>query len=410
MSRKFNNLKNKKVAIICPTLSRGGAERIVGLLSKQLEDHVDELIIFLFNSKEITYSYSGKIIDLNFDDSTTRSKFRFVNKLNKIIAYFKLLFRLRSEKKKNNIDISISFMDTPNILNILSKKKDKVILSVRVNKSVQRVKHDISLSKKIEMILMKILYRYSNKIIAISEGVRHDLVKNFKVNSTSVKTIYNFLDVADIQDKIDEELPMEHRDLFNNNDVIINVGRFEKQKNQINLIKSFREISERSPNARLVLLGKGTLENQIKSTINELELTDKVHLIPYTDNPFKYMSRSRLFILNSYYEGFGNVILEAMACGIPVISTDCKDGPREIISGIYRNDYNIEDVEIHKKGILIPLQDEENRNVNYVYKATHILMTDSKLREKIIREANHYLKNEFSNDEIKVQWLQEIMK
>lgn len=405
MSGKFEKLKNKRIAIICPTLSRGGAERIVGLLSKQLVDHVDDLFIFLFDSSEITYSYSGKVIDLDFDDSMNYSKCKLVNKLNKVIAYFKLLFKLRNEKKKNKIDVSISFMDTPNILNILSKKKEKVILSVRVNKSIQSIKHDISLSKKIEMFLMRRLYRYSNKIVAISEGVKHDLITNFNIEESLVKTIYNFLDVDDIKNKMNEELPIEYSHLFNDYDVIINVGRFEKQKNQINLVKEFKVVNEKFPNTRLVLVGKGTLENEIKTTICELDLIDKVHLITYTDNPFKYMSKARIFVLNSFYEGFGNVLLEAMVCGIPVISTDCKDGPREIISGEYIDNYNMNNIEKYKRGILIPLQNENTRSEYHLKNAIKLLMNDTQLAKKIVDEATYYIKNEYSNEEILEQWL-----
>jgi len=404
----LEELKKKRVAIICPTLSRGGAERIVGVLSKQIIDSVDNLYIFLFDSKEITYDYSGTLVDLRLGNYSTRSKIKIFNRAKTVIKYCKLLWKLRSEKKKYNIDISISFMDTPNILNILSRTKDKIVLSVRINKSVQNRKHNISLSRKIEILLMKLLYKYSNKIIAISEGVRRDLITNFNLKETLVTTIYNFIDIKEIVEKKDETIPNEQEDFFNNHDVIINVGRFELQKNQINLVEEFKIINDEFPNTRLALVGQGTLEDKIRAKIDELNISDKVLIISYTNNPFKYISKAKVFVLNSYYEGFGNVILEAMTCNVPVISTDCKSGPREIITGEFNYKDKMHEVEIYNRGILIPLQDKSEGEKHWLYKAIKILLNDSNLRNNIIKSASHYVMNEHSNEEIKKQWINEI--
>ena len=332
MNNEFGDLKKKKVAIICPTLSRGGAERVVGLLSKQIESSVEDIFLLLFNTDEITYDYGGKIIDLGFKKNFKISRYKLLNRIRTTKQYFKLLMEIRKQKKQLDIDVSISFMDTPNIINILSRVRDRIVLSVRINKSIQDNKHNIILSKKIEIILMKLLYKYSDRIIAASEGIKLDLLNNFNLKENLLTTIYNFTDVDNIIELKNKSIPDQYEYFFENHEVIINVGRFEYQKNQINLLEEFEMINREFENTRLVLIGQGTLENRIREKINELKISDKVLIIPYTTNPFMYINRTKIFVLNSYFEGYPNTLLEAMACGVPIISTDCKSGPREIIA------------------------------------------------------------------------------
>lgn len=405
---KRKDFEKNNVAIICPTLSRGGAERIVGYLSKHINPVADNLFIILFNAKEITYSYSGEIIDLDFDPDRRNLKNKFLNRILKVISYVKLIIKLKKIKKKYNINTSISFMDTPNIVNILSKTNEKIILSVRINKSIQSMFQKISFGRKIEILLMKVIYRFADKIVSISEGVKKDLILNFGLKEEKIDTIYNFIEIDEIEQKLSEPLSPELASFFNNHDVLINVGRFEKQKNQIHLIKKFKEINEKNTNTRLVLIGKGTLEKEILKEINTLNLEDKVIVLPYSNNPFKYIKHSKIFILNSLYEGFGNVILEAMVCNVPVISTNCKSGPSEIIAG----DVNLEgeniNVSYFSRGILIPVEKDSEviqDSANPLLIAVESILENEDLRNRLMFNGSKYVKTQYSNENLREKWL-----
>jgi glycosyltransferase involved in cell wall biosynthesis len=110
------------------------------------------------------------------------------------------------------------------------------------------------------------------------------------------------------------------------------VGRLNEQKDFPTLIRAFKIVYEKSKNARLIILGEGSEREHLMHLIKELGLVDIVSLPGFLQNPFSYMHRSQVFVLPSIHEGFGNVLVEAMACGCPVVSTDCPSGPREILN------------------------------------------------------------------------------
>jgi len=124
------------------------------------------------------------------------------------------------------------------------------------------------------------------------------------------------------------------------------------------LIRAFKLISDKDPKTRLVILGEGLLKNYFEKLISDLKLNNRVHLMGWKANPFKYMSKSFLFCFPSLSEGFGNVIVEALACGLPVISSDCLSGPREILAPGTRYKANkLKEPEYGEYGILMPLMD-----------------------------------------------------
>ena len=126
--------------------------------------------------------------------------------------------------------------------------------------------------------------------------------------------------------------------------IILMVGRLSKTKDQPTLFKALSLIVEKQP-ARLVIVGSGTEEHKLKKLADKLNLSKNILFLGFQDNPYKYMKKASVFVLSSLQEGFGNVIVEAMACGTPVVATDCKSGPSEIIQdGI--------------NGLLVPPQDQ----------------------------------------------------
>ncbi len=191
--------------------------------------------------------------------------------------------------------------------------------------------------------LIRALYRKADSVVALSEGVRKDMIETFGLSGQGIKVIYNSIDLDEIDSLADEpvgELPGGWT-----GPLILSAGRLVPQKNQELLIRAFRTVRD-GIDARLAILGTGPLEERLRRLSAELGLAEDVWFLGWKKNPFKYMRRASLFVLSSNYEGLGNVIIEALACRCPVVSTACPYGPDEILRE-------------GKGGILVPLGDAE---------------------------------------------------
>lgn len=172
-------------------------------------------------------------------------------------------------------------------------------------------------------------FNKNHGIIAVSQGVAQDLVTCFPIPFERVKVIYNPIVFPELFQKAEE--PVAHS-WFTSKEVpvILAAGRFEPQKAFLTLIKAFYELCKEI-NARLVILGDGKERGAMEALIAQLGLQERVSLLGFVLNPYPYMANADLFVLSSAWEGFGIVLVEAMAIGTPVVSTDCPFGPSEIL-------------------------------------------------------------------------------
>ena len=158
------------------------------------------------------------------------------------------------------------------------------------------------------------------------------------------------------------------------------MGRLTKQKGQWHLIRAFKKVKEKITNMKLIILGTGELEDYLKKLVVGLNLEKDVYFLGFQKNPFKFISKSKIHVFPSLYEGFPNALVEAMACEIPVISSDCKSGPREILAPETNIDVETKIIEYAKYGVLIPVC-----NDNY-YKAKDPLTNKEMILAKSIVE------------------------
>ena len=323
----------KKIIFLIPTLSQGGGERVVSELSLNLPDSIERIIV-LFD-KQISYPYKGKLICLNIPISNILPI--------RILYFFIALFRFKKIIKRERPDYTISFIRPANIINILSSRK----AVIRVDSFLS------STSGLIYKIFAKLFYNKASKIVCISKASAKDLVDNFRVEKKKIKTIYNPLNIKMVQNLALEPLESEYKKIFTK-PVIISIGRLTKEKNHLCLIKIFARVREVVNEAQLVILGTGELESKLKGVIEDLGLENNAHLLGWQNNPFKFLAKSRVFVLASLREGLPYGILEAMACGLPIISTDCKSGPREILAPDTDVTKEAKDIEYAAYGILTP--------------------------------------------------------
>lgn len=332
----------KNVAIIISSLKGGGAERVVSNITMNLPKDKYNVYLVLFDSSSMKYPYSGQLIDINIKANN--------NPVIKTINFLRRYFKIRKIKTKYNIDVSISFLGGPNLLNILTKGEDKVIVSVRDYISTK----PRGIYTNLGRYFMKRTYNNADVIVGVSKLIKNDLIKNYNISENRIVTIYNPYEVDEIEKLSNEPIEKEYKDIFKDK-VIITVGRLTHLKGHWHLIRAFKKINDNNKNFKLVILGEGEFRDYLQNLIKSLGLTDSVYLLGFKTNPYKYINNSSVFVLPSLSEGFPNALAEAMACGIPVISSDCKSGPREILAPGTNIEFQCNEKEYAEYGILIPV-------------------------------------------------------
>lgn len=177
--------------------------------------------------------------------------------------------------------------------------------------------------------LVKYLYPHSDLILTVSKGVEKDLISSSKINKKKIRSIYNMFDVNRIIAQSQARLePLWHGK--GKLPIIINVGRLSSQKDHETLIRAFAILRSKKA-CRLLILGEGSERPKLISLARELKVNDDVLMPGFVSNPFAYMAQANVFALSSAWEGLPGVLIEALACGVPVVSTDCPTGPAEIL-------------------------------------------------------------------------------
>jgi N-acetylgalactosamine-N,N'-diacetylbacillosaminyl-diphospho-undecaprenol 4-alpha-N-acetylgalactosaminyltransferase len=279
--------------------------------------------------------------------------------------------------RTNQIDISFALTNRPAYISIIAKlfgNEPYTIISERTTPS--QIYGENNLLSLINKILIKRLYPVANLIVANSMGNRQDLIDNFCIKSDKIKVIHNPFDLAKIKKMSFEKISGIDFDRF----TFVSAGRLDKGKNHQLLIRAFALLKE--TRSQLILLGEGEERKSLMDMIQRMHLDDRIYLIGFDPNPYKYFSKSDVFVFASRYEGFPNVLVEAMACGLPVISTDCQSGPREILQGQNSPLLPNCEIEITPYGLLVPLD-----NVQQYANAMNILIEDNQLKNKLASEA-----------------------
>jgi glycosyltransferase involved in cell wall biosynthesis len=324
--------------MLITSLAGGGAEKVASELSLNLSRNIDRQIVIL--SDKVSYPSKEPPLSLGI-------KFRKPLALWIPYAFLLGVIKYRKLLKSYKPDLSLSFLTLDNLINIISNYGNpdtKTIISVHIALSM---KFKNSLPDRMAKFVIKNLYNHADLIVAVSEGVREELISDFNIKSSKIKVMYNAVDINKIQGLSEESIDDES---WFNEDVplIINVGRLAIQKGQWHLIRAFSEVRKHRK-CRLIIRGSGELQEYLSNLVKELNLTEDVKFLGWKDNPYKYIAKSSFFVSSSLWEALPYALTESMACGRPIISTDCKYGPREILG---ENEY----------GILVPPMDGKLRN------------------------------------------------
>ncbi|MDE5108024.1 MAG: glycosyltransferase, partial [Trichodesmium sp. St17_bin3_1_1] len=245
----------------------------------------------------------------------------------------KILLPLRRYLQIEKPTALVCNLYTCNVVTLMAKmlvrSKVKLVLVEHIILYEKQEKKQQKLQEIFRPILMRWLYPSADKVVACSQGLARDLEIYLGFNHGKIDVIYNPV----IDEKLAEKanLFVEHP-WFNKGEipVVLGAGRLVRQKDFATLIRAFALV-KKEQKVRLVILGEGQLKNQLLTLVGQLNLENDVVILDFVENPYAYMAKSAVFVLSSGWEGFGNVVAEALAAGAPVVSTNCPSGPAEIL-------------------------------------------------------------------------------
>lgn len=188
-------------------------------------------------------------------------------------------------------------------------------------------------SANTKLVIYGMFYRFASQVISLSEGVKVNLVQRYKVKPSQISVIYNPIDLKNLADEAENgSMQAEHEQIFQTGSkIIVTAGRLVKDKDQQTLIKAFSIVNKKL-SSELMILGAGEEEETLRELTRKLDIEQQVHFIGFQKNPYVYFKQADLFALSSLREGFGHVLVEALATGTPVVSTNCKPGAEEVLA------------------------------------------------------------------------------
>jgi N-acetylgalactosamine-N,N'-diacetylbacillosaminyl-diphospho-undecaprenol 4-alpha-N-acetylgalactosaminyltransferase len=346
----------RRLSILVNDLDSGGAERVVSILLSMLKDRYD-ITLYMIH-------------DIIFYDIPKEIKVVRIGNANLYDSGLKKLLKLPilgwQYKKMNDCSpLSISFLSRSNYINIFAKlfgMQGRVIVSERAMPTLQ---YAGTLQGKINKFLIRNLFNRADLVVANSQGNALDLQTNFAIKNITV--INNLFDIEKIVALSKEKATLQDGFSF------ITIGRLDEGKNHQLLIKAMSSIE-----ANLYIIGDGVLRTKLQHQIEELGLEERVFLLGKQKNPYQYLSKANAFLFASNREGFPNVLIEALACKLPIISTDCQSGPREILAP--STDVGVQlqtDIELAPYGILTPIN-----SLPHMIKAMRLIKKQETLYEQ----------------------------
>lgn len=310
------------IAIHLPDLRGGGAERVMVNLANEFVERGHDVEFAL--SRAEGHHLENTSGNVSIHDLNAR----------KVPGYTALgaLRPLKQYLERRQPDVLLTGIARANIVALLAHRlanTDCRIVVTEHNTLSRWLRDEGGLRMRAVPYMIRITYPWADEIIAVSDGVADDLAQVTGLDPSAITTIYNPVVTKELYKKADA--PSPHPWFDDEIPVILGAGSLTTQKDFPTLVRAFARICEKRE-AKLVITGKGPEKERLQSLIERLDLDNKAMLAGFVDNPYAYISNASVFVLSSMYEGLPTVLIEALACGTPVVSTDCPSGPREILN------------------------------------------------------------------------------
>ena len=315
-----------KIALFLPNLVGGGAERVMLTLAGRLAASESELCRRGYAVDLVLASASGPYL------SQIPAGVRLVDlgASRTLLSLPALARYLRRERPA----VLLSALDHANIVALWAKRIARVPTQIVItihNTVSQEMRSAKTLRHRLTLPLARVFFSWAEGIVAVSHGAADDLSRTLGLPRERIQVIYNPVVSEALLEK--SRQPLAHPWFAPGAPpVVLSVGRLNAQKDFPTLLRAFAQV-RRGQNVRLLILGEGEERGRLEALARELDLGDDVSFPGFVDNPFAYMRRASLYVLSSRFEGLPTVLVEALACGCPVVSTDCPSGPSEILDG-----------------------------------------------------------------------------
>ncbi len=307
----------KKVAFLINSLTPGGAERVVSVILKYLRSARYDVELILLED-DIVFDIPDHIPVTRLTAHKSEG-----GALRKTLQLPLLAMKLARTVRRRRIDLVVSFLYRSDFTNILARflSGHKVVVSARVNAGSTYA--DGGPAARINTFLIRRLYPLADEIVNVSEGTKHDLVKNFGIPAAKQSVIYNPYEIETIRSASAEEIALQ----TDPEKTLIVTAWLRRIKHVDMIIRVFGELRS---DLNLVIVGSGEEEARLRRLAAQSPAAGRIHFTGADKNPYKYLSRAAIYLSASASEGFPNAMVEAMLCGCPAVVTDCPSGPREI--------------------------------------------------------------------------------
>lgn len=308
--------RKPRVALLLPLLTGGGAERVTLNLIEGLQELGCEvhLVVFAMKGELVDAVPEGvELVDLGSGRA--------------LFSPLPLARYLRRARP----DVLVGVEGHSNLPALLARTLAGVPTRMVLTEHIALTPEAGGTKDRIFRALARYAYPRAEATVAVSDGVARSVAAGTGLPRESFTVIFNPVLTKRYWETV-EQAPDHPWFAPGQPPVVLGVGRLVPQKDFPNLIRAFARVREQVP-ARLMILGEGPDRPQLEALVNELQLTDSVQLPGFVNDPVSYMARSGVFALSSVREGLPTVLIEALASGVPVVSTDCESGPREILQG-----------------------------------------------------------------------------
>jgi glycosyltransferase involved in cell wall biosynthesis len=327
-----NHSQERSIAFVINSLGPGGAERVLdNLLQMTPRDGWAPHLILLDQER----------------DFRTPPAFVTVHRLNCHFGLIESIRQVRAKLIELQPKLVVSFLVRANVASVIAARAvgAPCIISERSQLSTHMAEEYPGLKRLPAIAVPRLAYPRADHVIAVSQGVRSDLIAKFGVKRTRVSSIPNPYDLGRIarDAAADPEFALPQR-------FIVSAGRLVKRKGFDDLLDAY---ARAQPPLPLCILGEGVEQARLNAKVGALGLSRRVCFLGYAKNPFAIVARAEMFVSPSHCEGFPNAIAEAMALGVPVVSTDCPSGPAELLDDVETVDF--QGVHAGKYGLLMPV-------------------------------------------------------
>lgn len=344
----------EKVCVLINTLAGGGAERVALDLCEEYRGKGIHVFLVCLN-KNVFYTIDQPVYYLSQHNSARDHFFK------KFSILFPYALKLKKMLKHENISVVQSHLYRANYVNILAKRLGAGHRAQLVTHGIASRYKNEGLSGRVNLALIKKLYPWADQLVFPSMGMRNDVQDLFGFRNDNMHVINNPVDVDKILIRKDQ--PVEPvKFVFEPGRIYaVAAGRMEKVKRFQDMMYAVNLLKDMGVYLELLILGDGPERARLEALADRLALKDRVHFPGMVDNPFQYMAKADMVLSASENESFSNVIAESLACGTPVIATDCVSGPREILAPDTdtRKKLRHGEIELAHYGILVPVNDPE---------------------------------------------------